>query len=335
MRLKLETQVLLVLLCVIGIAGAWIGIEVARDSFGIITEPYELHLETADLLGLGPRSEVHCAGALIGHVREIVTTIGADGLPHFTIIAGVRREYSSWRFAPHGIAMAGVVQSALSPSWVNLVASNTPDAVQARRPKDGLPPTLRLERDQSSPDFSRIAERIDHAVDELTGPQTNGAPSAIQELTQAIHHLNGLAASLDGQSLSTETDPAKRPPVDQLLSNLDSTTGNLKTMTASLDKTVGQGGELDQTLATLTETLVRAEKMTEEMTKTITRLNLKIDTSLGKVNGLLDETSDTMTTLHSKADHLGETFLGRMLIGKSAKNSTPTPTPEKKQRSSH
>ncbi len=348
MKKKLEIQTIIVLLCVLGIAGAWIGIQITRDSLGVWSESAELHFSTQDLLGLGPRSEVRCAGGMIGHVRKVTPGIGPDGAPHFALVAGVRREFSSWRFLPLGIVKLGVVQSALAPSTINLELATTGDAVQARRPKDGTPPVLRLEKEKSKNDLADVADQyrklgdqIDRTIRQFTDPQTGRTESVMQELARAIpaaassmRQLDDIASSLSGRVVSAETDPAKKPPMERLLLNLDASTGNLKGMTASLQMNVGEGGKLDRTLDTLNASLQRLQTLTDEMTKTVANVNLKVDTSLKKVNGLLDETTGTMTSLHGKVEGFGDTFVGRMLI-KPEKKTGPaeiTPIPVKTPR---
>lgn len=347
MKKKLEIQTIIVLLCVLAIAGAWIGIQVAKDSLGLWSEKAELHFTTSDLLGLGPRSAVQSAGVVIGHVRRVTPEIGPDGAAHFTLVAGVRREFAAWKFAPLGIVKLGVVQSAIAPSTINLDLAQTPDAVQARPPKEGPPPVLRLEKEKSKNDladlteqYRKLGDQIDRTIRQFTDPQGGRPKSVMQELAEAIpaaasslREFEGVAMSVSGRSQSTETDPAKRPPVERLLLNLDATTGNLKSMTASLEMNVGEGGKLDRTLDTLQASLLRLQTLTDEMTKTVTNLNLKVDGSLRKVNGLLDETTSTMTTLHSKVEGLGGTFVGRMLISEKKGKSTPAPVkPARKTR---
>jgi hypothetical protein len=190
---------------------------------------------------------------------------------------------------------------------------------------------LPLAREPSKSDLESIATRIDQAITKLTEPQNGNAQSSMDELASAIRHLDGVMASLDGQSRSTETDPAKRPPMDQLLTNLDSTTGSLKNITASLEKTVGPNGALDQTLVTLNGSMVRLQGLTDEMSKTVSHLNLRVDSSLGKMNTLLDETNGVMTLLHDKVERLGGTFIGRMLIAKPDKPAAATLAPEKEK----
>ena len=347
MKKKLEVQTIIVLLIVLGIAGSWIGIQISKDSLGVWSEGAELHFTTQDLLGLGPRSALQCAGGTVGHVRKVTPSLGPDGAPHFVIVAGVKREFAAWKFAPLGIVKVSVVPSALAPSAINLELSTAPDAAQPRLPKDGTPPVLKLEKDDKSKNeladvakqYRDLGARIDDTIRHFTDPKNGRQKSVMQELAEslpaassALLKFDDVIASLGGQSRSTETDPAKRPPLDRLLLNLDGTTSNLKNMTASLDKTAGEDGKLDHTLTTLTTSLLRLQTLTDEMAKTVTNLNLKVDTSLRKVNGLLDETTGTMSTLHRKVEGLGDTFVGRMLIKK--KEPAPTPAPQKTGRKS-
>jgi ABC-type transporter Mla subunit MlaD len=332
---KLELQTVIVLLCALGVAASWIGIQVARDSFGKWSEAHELRFTTSDLLGLGPRSELRCAGAVIGHVRKVTPSAAANGQPQFTVIAGVGSEFSAWKFAPRGIVMFAVVQSALSPSWINLDIDTTPSGILALLPRDGPMPLLPLEREPAKAGFENIADRIDKAVAGFTEPQPGHTRAVTDELAEAVHHLDGVVASLDGQTRSTETDPAKRPPIDRLLLNLDVTAGNLNEITASLEKIVGPDGGLSHTLSTLDSTLVRLQGLTDEMSKTVNHLNLKVDTSLGKMNTLLEDSTTTVNSLQGKVDRLGGTFVGRMLIAKPDKKATPSPTPKASPRPSH
>ena len=321
MKKKLELHTVIILLCALGIAGSWIGIQIANDSRGEWSEAHELHFTTQDLLDLGPRSEVRCAGAVIGHVRKVTSGIAADGVPRFTIIAGVGREFSSWKFAPRGVVMSALVQSALSPSWINLDADATPSGVQARTPRDGKLPLLGLARGPSKIDLENISAQIDKVILGLTEPRKGSTKSTLEELAETVHHLDEVAASLEGKSLSAANDPAKSPPIEYILTKLHASADNLESATNSLKNTVGKGGELNHALVTLNESLLRFEQLTDESTKAITHLNLRVDSSVGKTNLLLD-------TLQGKADRLGETFVGRMLIAKPDKPAA-TPAPPK------
>lgn len=344
MKKKLELQTIIVLLCVLAIAGSWIGIQITKDSLGVWSEKAELHFTTPDLLGLGPRSPLQCSGMTIGHVRKVTPGIGADGQAHFAIVAGVKRDFTAWKFAPLGAVKASVA-SGLAPSAVILTLASSPDAVQARLPKEGPVPVLKLEKEKSNNDLADVAEqyrklgdRIDTTIRQFTDPQNGRPRSVMQELAEtiptvssSIRQLDDVVASVNGQSRSTETDPAKRPPIERLLLNLDVTTGNLKGVTAGLEKSVGENGRVDQTLKTLDASLLRLQTLTEEMTRTVANVNVKLDTSLKKVNGLLDETTGTMAAMHNKVEGLGDTFVGRMLIKKKEPEAAPKPaaTPRK------
>lgn len=341
MTKKLELQTILVLLCVLVIAGAWIGIQIARDSLGVWSEKAELHFATRDLLGIAPRSQVICAGGVIGHVRKVTPSLAADGGAQFHIVAGVKRDFAAWKFAPVGTVKVGVV-SAIAASSIALDLSTSPEALQPRTPSEGRVPVLALQKERKENDLADVAEqyrklgdRIDLTIRQFTDPAPGRQKSVMQELSEAIpavssslHQLEDVMGSLSGRTASTEIDPAKRPPIERLLLNLDATTGNLKGVTATMQLQVGEGGKLDTTLATLNASLLRLQTLTDEMTKTVTNLNLKVDGSLRKVNGLLDETTGTMTTLHQKVEGFGDTFVGRMLIAdKKAKAGMATPIP--------
>ncbi len=343
MKKKLELQTIIVLLCVLAIAGSWIGIQVTKDSLGVWSEKAELHFTTQDLLGLGPRSPLQCSGVTVGHVRKVTPGIGADGKAHFAVVAGVKKDFAAWKFLPVGAVKASVA-SGLAPSAIILTLTNAADAVQAQLPAKGAVPVLKLEKERSNNDLADVAEqyrklgdRIDATIRQFTDPQNGRPKSVMQELAEtipsvssSIRQLDDVVASVNGQSRSTETDPAKRPPIERLLLNLDVTTGNLKGVTAGLEKSVGENGRVDQTLKTLDASLLRLQTLTEEMTRTVANVNVKLDTSLKKVNGLLDETTGTMSTLHSKVEGFGNTMVGRMLIKPEEKPApAPAATPRK------
>ncbi len=307
MKKKLELQTIIVLLCVLTIAGAWIGIQITKDSLGVWSERAEIHFTTPDLLGLGPRSQLQCAGAVVGHVRKVTPSIGPDGQAHFALVAGVKRDYAQWRFVPVGIVKAGVVQSALVPSSITLETSSAPDAIEARNPKSGTPPTLTLQKEKPKNDMNAIVDQyvklgnqIDSTIRQFTEPQNGRAKSVLQELAEAV------------------------PAAASSLQNVESVTTNLKVQ-------VAEDGKIDQTLTSLNASLGRLQTLTDELTKTVGTVNGKMDTSLKKVNTLLDETTSTVNTLQTKMEGFGGTFVGRMLVGKPSETASlgPSPTPKK------
>ena len=95
MKNRIEIQLIVILLCGLVFAAAWIGIQAARDNVGVWSESAELHFTTAELVGLAPRSELRCAGAVVGHVRKIESTMQYPG----TIKVNVIRETRAIEFA--------------------------------------------------------------------------------------------------------------------------------------------------------------------------------------------------------------------------------------------
>ncbi|EDY21868.1 hypothetical protein CfE428DRAFT_1114 [Chthoniobacter flavus Ellin428] len=268
-------------------------------------------------------------------MRKVTPGTAANGQPQFIVIAGVGREFSAWKFAPRGVVMFAVVQSALSPSWINLDIDTSPSGVLALEPKNGPLPLLPLEREPAKGDLENITTRIDKAIARFTEPQPGHAQAVTDELAEAVRHLDGVVASLDGQNAfhrerSRETSADRSPAFEPRRDH----PGNLNQITASLEKIVGPDGGLNHTLATLDSTLVRLDELTGEMTKTVNHLNLKVDTSLGKMNTLLDDSTATVNGLQGKVDRLGNTFVGRMLIAKPDKKATPVPTLKASPRSS-
>lgn len=301
MKKKLEIQTIIVLLCVLAIAGAWIGIQITKDSLGVWSEASEIHFTTPDLLGLGPRSALSCAGATIGHVRKVTPSIGPDGNPRFDLVSGIKKDFAGWKFAPVGIVKAGVVQSALAPSSITLDLSSAPGAVQARNPKEGTPPVLPLEKEKSKNDLADVAgqyrklgDQIDATIRQFTEPKNGRTQSVMQELSEAL------------------------PAAAQSLRQVEAVTANLQ-------KEVSENGKIDQTITSLNASLARLQGLTDEATKTVSNLNGKVDVSLKKVDGLLDETTGTMTALHGKLEGFGGTFVGRMLIAKPDPSASPVP----------
>jgi hypothetical protein len=102
---------------------------------------------------------------------------------------------------------------------------------------------------------------------------------------------------------------------------------NVEGVTTNLKLQVGEDGKIDEALTSINISLGRLQGLTDELTKTVTNVNLKLDTSLKKVNGLLDETTLTMTDVRTKMEGFGGTFVGRMLVGKPENAPAPSPTP--------
>jgi ABC-type transporter Mla subunit MlaD len=307
MKKKLEIQTIIVLVLVLTVAGAWIGIEVGKDNLGLWSEAAELKFTTPDLMGLGVRSELRTAGAVVGHVRKVDTTLGPDGRAQFTLTAGVKKDFAAWKFAPVGVVKAGVVQSALAPSSIALELSTAPDALTAVLPKQGTPPVLPLKKEESPNDFNKVAERyvkladqIEITIRQFTDPQHGRELSVLDEFSRAIP---AAAASL----------------------------AQLETVSTQVSASLADGGQIDQALTALNANLANLEELTGESSTVLRTVNGRIDTSLAKINTLLDETTLTMDLLQDKMQRFGGTFVGRMIIGKPDAAPSPSPTPAKKR----
>lgn len=295
MKKKLEVQTILLLLCALLVAGSWIGLEVAKDSLGVWTEPAELHFTTDNLLGLGPRSELRCAGAVVGHVRKVTTQL-VNGQPQFDIVAGVGKQFAAWKFATPATVALGVVQSVVSPSSITLEIATTGPGVQPRKPGEAQPlDVIPLVQDTSNNAIAAITDRINKTIDQFTTVQKGHAEPATLELADAIHNLNA--------------------------------------MTASLDQTVGKNGKVDTALDALNADLQHLKDTIDTTTKTISDLDAGVDTSLRQMNGLVSETTVTMTTLHGTLERVGDTFVGRMLIARP--KTAASPAPAKTPRDTH
>jgi ABC-type transporter Mla subunit MlaD len=249
-----------------------------------------------------------------------------DGAPRFEITAGVRDEFAAWKFAKPGKVALGVVQSVVSPSVIELEMTTTAGAVQPRKPAAGQAvEEIPLVPDTSNDSFTQIASRISKTLDQFTTVQTGHTEPATMELADAIHNMDEVTASLAGRLPAADEDPAVRPPIDRLVENLATTSSNLAIMTASLDATVGKDGRVDTALDAVNADLQHLKDTIDTTTRTITDLDAGVDSSLGQMNGLVNQIAVTMSTLNGTLDRVGNTFVGRMLIAKPKGATSPTP----------
>src|SRR5947209_2596392 len=141
-RRRFDVQVLIVLLFVSGVFILSLLIRVAENPFGLFAEPNELTLYCDDLLGLHERAELRCRGAVVGHVKAIqwgtrdkalATTAGraiaamrspTTGPERFWIRAGLNNRYGEWKFARVGYIRGAVMESAVTPSWIELMPAS-------------------------------------------------------------------------------------------------------------------------------------------------------------------------------------------------------------------
>ena len=341
MKKKIELQMIFVLLIVLAIAGAWIFLIVKKDSLYVMLGSHELRFTAEDLLGVGLRSELRCAGGVVGHVRKITPDI-VNGKPHFTIIAGVNDGYATWKFADTCKVKPSMVPTALSPSPIQLELATGACCAQPCKANETSSVVIRLEADPAKDELSELkdrykilADQIESALGKFTAPQKDGGKSRLEDLLDALPHaatamrsLDKVSATLAGKSRGSEI-ASERTPLENILRSIESSTGNLEGSTASLKSTVGEGGRLDAALDGLLSTLQSLQKATDTIKDTVANLN---NTSVRKVNGLLDETNATMAILHDKADRFGNTWIGRRIIPpKKNPQDQPQPKSGKKQ----
>jgi predicted nuclease with TOPRIM domain len=174
-------------------------------------------------------------------------------------------------------------------------------------PAKGTPPTLALEREQTNNDLTEVVAQyralgneIDRTIRQFTEPRSGRTKSVMEEFSEAV------------------------PSAAAAMHEMKDVGANLTSLTERLNTSMGENGKIDETIASLNTSLVRLQKLTDEMSRTVANLNKELGTSLRKVNGLLDESTATMTTLHDKVDRFGNTFVGRALIARPKPDATPT-----------
>src|SRR5438105_1966526 len=137
-RRRFDVQVLIVVLFVGAVFAAAFFIRVAENPFGLFAEPNELTMYCDDLIGLHERAELRCRGAVVGHVKAIQWGTRASALASFAgkaravgrntpneperfwIRAGVNNRYGTWKFSRTGHIRGAVMQSTVTPSWIEL-----------------------------------------------------------------------------------------------------------------------------------------------------------------------------------------------------------------------
>lgn len=345
MKKRIEIQLIILLLCGLVFAAAWIGIQVARDNVGVWSEPGEVHFTTNNLSGLAPRSELRCSGIVVGHVRKIESTM-QSGAPVFTLKAGVRKDFATWKFSQTASIETPVVATVLSPSSIQLKADNSAESISAVNPAHGTPPVLCLDPPEADSmaaikDIARkLGENVQEAIQPFIAKEKGGKSKvenladAITDITKAASDIKEITASVNGQSRQTGTDPASRPPIEQILANIKGATGSLADAATTIRGTLAEGGDVNQLIKTLDAKLdamgaliKTTEKAVGDLQGQVARMG--IDKTLRKMDGLIDESTATVATLHKKAEGLGTTFMSRMFIGKQEK--APASPPAKPQ----
>ena len=348
MKKRIEIQLIILLVCGLVFAASWIGIQVARNNVGVWNESAELHFTTKNLTGLAPRSELLCAGMVVGHVRKI-TPVMKDGRPFFTLTAGVRNEFVSWPFNKRTASIdRPFFTTVLSPSSIVLDAGNSTDPVFATKPKPGAPPPeLALAAPKKSMqdvvdevvakvnEVGEKANRLIASAEELVEPfiaKENGGPSTVKKfaadltatssiIREAADELNAAVkattAYLKGESHLEGVDPKKLPPIPRILASFESSLNSLNDIIGNIDKEIGKEAHEDSLIGGL-----------KKLVKRTNDFEIGLEETRRKLNGLIDKLDASAADMRGKIQRMGDTFVGRMLIKPEKKTATaPTPTP--------
>ena len=331
-RRGFDIQVLVVLLFVLAIFLAALFIRVVENPLGLFSEPNELVLYGDDLQGLRERAELRCRGAVVGHVKTIQwgTRVGAlgsmgqgpvahplektesDGPKRFWIRAGISNRYNDWKFSSRGHIQGAVMQSAVTPSWIELapVTASDPPA------PPGSLAEIELLPEKQKPGAEGLVDKVTELGDALL---------------EVVHVLN------PPPKVVVQSDPGASGPVS-----------SEPTATSPIQKIVKVIDDMSQTSRSLREFAIRLqEKSTdEELNKALQELKTavaKLHKHVNDADGAVEETKAAMIEFRRAAkatdlsaakfddlvDRIGDTTLGRVLIRKknTQKAASPTPRP--------
>lgn len=313
-RRRFDVQVLIVLLFVGGVFAAAFFIRVAENPFGLFAEPNELTLYCDDLLGLGERAELRCRGAVVGHVKAIQWGTRGTALASFSgkrnspnqansteperfwIRAGLNNRFGTWRFSRIGHIRGAVMQSTVTPSWIELVPATPAEPA----PTNNSVAEIQLVPDKEQPGAegmiakaSQIGDGILDIMHAINPPRPDNPEAAatppiekivtvIDDLSKATHSLREFAVRLDQKGSDQELTKALQ---------------DLKTAVAQLHEHVT---EADGAVQETRDAMVQFKKAAKTT-----------DASAAKFSDLVDR--------------FGDTAIGRAFVRK--KSPTPTPTP--------
>ena len=317
-RYRFDLQVLFVLAFVAVIFLAAVFIRVVENPLGIFTEPNELLLYADDLQGVRERAEVRCRGTIVGHVKKIewgtratvfagaaakMPTSAPDDRVRFWMKAGVNNRFKNWAFAPRGHIQGAVMQSAMTPSWIEL-----------------LPP-VESEQSVTPGPFAQI-----ELLPPKQKPGAEGLIEKVTEITDAVLELVRVINPSGEAGVEGQVGPKPTPPIQKIVRMIDDMAETSRTMRdfAIRVKEKGSDDELHEAL--------------QELKAAVTKLHEHVT----EADGAVEETKAAMATFKKAAksadisadkfgnlvDRVGDTTMGRMLIRK--KDPTPTPTPRRR-----
>jgi ABC-type transporter Mla subunit MlaD len=324
-RRRFDVQVLIVLLFVVGVFVSSLLIRVAENPFGLFAEPNELTLYCDDLLGLHERAELRCRGAVVGHVKSIqwgtrgiaLATIGkraiagnrtaAEGPERFWIRAGVNNRYGAWKFARTGYIRGAVMESAVTPGWIELIPASASDSPAAA----GSSTEIELVVDKSKPGAEGLAEKVTEIGD------------ALLDLVHVINPPPQPAAQSGPGANGANPQPSATPPIQKIVTMID---------------------DMSKTTQSLHEFAIRLEERSsdEELSKALQALKAavaKLHEHVTEADGAVQETKAAMsqfkkaakktdvsaTKFNDLVDRVGDTTLGRALIRKKSPSPSPPP----------
>jgi len=338
-RRPFDLQVLMVLLFVALIFFAWILIRIKENRLGLFSESIQMVLYANDLQGLRERAEIRCRGAVVGHVKKIewgkranIAWTGGEGTAggsagettagepeRFWVRGAIHTKYKAWKFSLRGHVRAAVVQSAVTPSWIELTpATATSDASQ----QAGSLADVQL-------------------VPEEKKPGAEGAMDKVTEIGDALLEM-----------IRVINPPKEGVAQPNQAVNADGTISPQAAANQPLQKVVKMIDDLMQTSKSLREFASRLEGKSgdDELNKALQNLKTavaKLHDHVSDTDGMVQETTSAMAELRQAAknadvnikkfgdlaDRFGDTFMGRVLVRKKSgprpplANASPTPRP--------
>ena len=304
-RNRLDIQIVLIIGCVTAVVFLAIGIEVVRARLGEWSERKELVMEAGELFDLEVRAELRCRGAVIGHVRSISPPKNpADRTDLFRITAGIKEEYGHWSFSRNAIIKKSVIQSAISPSWIDLTVVLGNEGVRPQslwhRKADAELDTIDLleERNPNEvsdlfEEYKKIARTLQKELALFTTPRGDQG-SVIDNFALAIDNISHLIkdpkrladkpvgdrthgenfrANLDDASLAIKENCDMRP-WRRTLENIEQASVAFKETTSKLrDKAVDKRFDqafvdFEDALALLKQRIRQTDGFIQELTRT-------------------------------------------------------------------
>jgi hypothetical protein len=325
-RRRFDVQVLIVILFVFGIFVSTLFIRVAENPFGLFAEPNELTMYCDDLLGLHERAELRCRGAVVGHVKAIQWGTRANALANmggkrlagssttakeperFWIVAGVNNRYGNWKFARLGHIRGAVMQSTVTPSWVELAPASASDSPAA----GGLLAEIELVPDKQKPGAEGLMEKAAEVGDALLG---------------IVHAINPpfqpVAQSGEATELSPPHTAQPTPPIQKVVAVIDDiaqTTRSLREFALRLEEK-SSDEELNKALQALKSAVAQLH---DHITETDSAVQ-ETKAAMIQFKKAATKTELSATKFNDLMDRVGDTTIGRAIIRKKSPSPSPSP----------